>query len=427
MNPIFQYIKPVNLNIDRLDPHYYKVKEKIYKKIGNIKSNELSELCESISDGTRNAKGFFSEGIPYIKISNLKNQQIELTNVSYLVNYSGIESKAIVKKGDILLSKIAAIPKVAIVDENADGAIISPDLLRLRPKNMKAKDIIFNFLNTELGQLSMKLAVTPSVIPKISIKEIGKLLIPLDEQSANTSMYLNLEQVNYKQLLENFYNVDEKRYLENLSPNLIWVSKELSPDRLDVLYYQQCNTRLYMDFKERLRNEEWVQLSEVVEIVDKTISPSEFKDQTISYIGIKNLDREKWLIHTTEKILYKTVWSRARYEVKAGDILLGVIGTNVGEKEQPLAIVPKHLTNSIASNVFAVLRTYYLPERYILWCLTHPFVRLQFRIKSRGGIQPFLSIHDLKQVLVPRLPINKINEIDSILESYQGGDHLDIS
>ncbi|PLS18183.1 hypothetical protein CVD28_07790 [Bacillus sp. M6-12] len=425
--PIFQYIMPMNLNTERLDPHYYQIKEKLNMEIENINSVELSELCKGITDGTRNAKVFFSEGIPYIKISNINKQQIELTNVSYLVNYSGIESKAIVKKGDILISKVAAIPKVAIVDENADGAIISPDLLRLRPKNMKAKDIIFNFFNTELGQLSMKLAVTPSVIPKISIKEIGKMLIPLDEQPTSASTNLDMEQVNYKQLLENFYNVDEKRYLENLSPNLIWVSKELSPDRLDVLYYQQCNTRLYMDFKERLRNEEWVQLSEVVEIVDKTISPSEFKDQTISYIGIKNLDREKWLIHTTEKVPYKIVRSRARYELKAGDILLGVIGTKVGEKEQPLAIVPNHFANSIASNVFLVLRTFYLPERYILWCLTHPFVRLQLQIKSRGGIQPFLSIHDLKQVLVPRLPINKINEIDSILESYQGGDHLDIS
>ncbi|MEC2078417.1 hypothetical protein, partial [Metabacillus fastidiosus] len=238
---------------------------------------------------------------------------------------------------------------------------------------------------------------------------------------------LNLEQVNYKQLLENFYNVDEKRYLGDFLPNLIWVSEELSPDRFEVLYYQQRNTRIYMDFIERLKTEEWVQLSEVVEIVDKTISPSEFKDQTISYIGMKNLNHEKWLIHTTDKVPYKTVRSRARYELKTGDILLGVIGTKVGEKEQPLAIVPNHFTNSIASNVFAVLRTYYLPERYILWCLTHPFVRLQLRIKSRGGIQPFLSIHDLKQVLVPRLPHNKIKEIDSILDRYQGGDHLDIS
>lgn len=417
----------MSLNTERLDPHYYEIKEKLNMEIEKVNSVELSELCEGISDGTRNAKDFFSEGIPYIKVSNINNQQIDLTNVSYLVNYSGIESKAIIKKGDILISKIAAILKVAIVDEKADGAIISPDLLRVRPKSLKAKDMIFNFLNTELGELSLKLAVTPSVIPKISIKEIGKMLIPLDEQPTSASTNLDMEQVNYKQLLENFYNVDEKRYLENLSPNLIWVSKELSPDRLDVLYYQQCNTRLYMDFKERLRNEEWVQLSEVVEIVDKTISPSEFKDQIISYIGIKNLDREKWLIHTTEKVPYKIVRSRARYEVKAGDILLGVIGTKVGEKEQPLAIVPNHLTNFIASNVFAVLRTYYLPERYILWCLTHPFVRLQLRIKSRGGIQPFLSIHDLKQVLVPRLSNNKIKEIDSILDLFQGGDHLDIS
>lgn len=417
----------MNLNTERLDPHYYEIKEKLNMKIEKVNSTELSELCEGITDGTRNAKDFSNEGIPYIKISNINNQEIQLNNVSYLANYLGIESKAIIKKGDILISKVAAIPKVAIVNENAAGVVISPDLLRLRPKNSKAKNIIFNFLNTELGQLSLKLAVTPSVIPKISIKEIGKLLIPLDEQSANTSMYLNLEQVNYKQLLENFYNVDEKRYLGDFLPNLIWVSEELSPDRFDVLYYQQRNTRIYMDFIERLKTEEWVQLSEVVEIVDKTISPSEFKDQTISYIGMKNLNHEKWLIHTTDKVPYKTVRSRARYELKTGDILLGVIGTKVGEKEQPLAIVPNHFTNSIASNVFAVLRTYYLPERYILWCLTHPFVRLQLRIKSRGGIQPFLSIHDLKQVLVPRLPHNKIKEIDSILDRYQGGDHLDIS
>nr|WP_237474120.1 restriction endonuclease subunit S [Virgibacillus halodenitrificans] len=395
--------------------------------IESINSIELSELCEGINDGTRNAKDFSNEGIPYIKISNINNQQIKLTNVSYLVSYSGIESKAIIKKDDILISKVAAIPKVAIVDENAAGAIISPDILRVRPKNSKVKDVIFNFLNTELGQLSLKLAVTPSVIPKVSIKEIGKMLIPLDEQPTSTSTHLDTEQRNYKQQLESLYNVDERRCLEGYSPNLIWVSEDLSPDRLDFLYYQQRKTRLHKDFIERSRIEEWVQLNEVVEIVDRTISSSEFKDQTISYIGIKNLNREKWIIHTGDKVPYKTVRSRARYQLKAGDILLGVIGTNIGEKEQPLAIVPNHFTNSIASNVFVVLRTYYLPERYILWCLTHPFVRLQLRIKSRGGIQPFLSIHDLKQILVPRLPNNKIKEIDSILERYQGGGHLDIS
>ncbi|MYL47642.1 hypothetical protein GLV94_18545 [Virgibacillus halodenitrificans] len=425
--PISQYIKPLNLNIDRLDPHYYEIKEKLNKLIESINSIELSELCEGINDGTRNAKDFSNEGIPYIKISNINNQQIKLTNVSYLVSYSGIESKAIIKKDDILISKVAAIPKVAIVDENAAGAIISPDILRVRPKNSKVKDVIFNFLNTELGQLSLKLAVTPSVIPKVSIKEIGKMLIPLDEQPTSTSTHLDTEQRNYKQQLESLYNVDERRCLEGYSPNLIWVSEDLSPDRLDFLYYQQRKTRLHKDFIERSRIEEWVQLNEVVEIVDRTISSSEFKDQTISYIGIKNLNREKWIIHTGDKVPYKTVRSRARYQLKAGDILLGVIGTNIGEKEQPLAIVPNHFTNSIASNVFVVLRTYYLPERYILWCLTHPFVRLQLRIKSRGGIQPFLSIHDLKQILVPRLPNNKIKEIDSILERYQGGGHLDIS
>ncbi|WP_160805538.1 restriction endonuclease subunit S [Virgibacillus halodenitrificans] len=427
MIPISQYIKPLNLNIDRLDPHYYEIKEKLNKLIESINSIELSELCEGINDGTRNAKDFSNEGIPYIKISNINNQQIKLTNVSYLVSYSGIESKAIIKKDDILISKVAAIPKVAIVDENAAGAIISPDILRVRPKNSKVKDVIFNFLNTELGQLSLKLAVTPSVIPKVSIKEIGKMLIPLDEQPTSTSTHLDTEQRNYKQQLESLYNVDERRCLEGYSPNLIWVSEDLSPDRLDFLYYQQRKTRLHKDFIERSRIEEWVQLNEVVEIVDRTISSSEFKDQTISYIGIKNLNREKWIIHTGDKVPYKTVRSRARYQLKAGDILLGVIGTNIGEKEQPLAIVPNHFTNSIASNVFVVLRTYYLPERYILWCLTHPFVRLQLRIKSRGGIQPFLSIHDLKQILVPRLPNNKIKEIDSILERYQGGGHLDIS
>ncbi|WGG46466.1 restriction endonuclease subunit S [Rossellomorea sp. DA94] len=427
MSSIFQYIEPLNINNDRLDPHYYEIKEKIYNHIGSVNSVQLSDLCEGISDGTRNAKDFSNEGIPYIKISNINNKEIQLTNVSYLTNYLGVESKAIIKKGDILISKVAAIPKVAIVGEEVEGAIISPDLLRLRPKNLKAKDIIFNFLNTELGQLSLKLAVTPSVIPKISIKEIGKMLIPLDEQFTNTSKTLDSEQVNYKKQLESFYNVDKSRYLEVFQPNPIWVSEDLSPDRLDFLYYQQRKTRLHKDFIERLKIEEWVQLNEVVEIVDRTISPSEYKDQTISYIGIKNLNREKWIIRTTDKVPYKTVRSRARYELKAGDILLGVIGTKIGEKEQPLAIVPNYFANSIASNVFVVLRTYYLPKRYILWCLTHPFVRLQLRIKSRGGIQPFLSIHDLKQILVPRLPNKKVIEIDSILDRYQGGDHLDIS
>ncbi|NMA72522.1 MAG: hypothetical protein GX961_11485, partial [Firmicutes bacterium] len=95
------------MRTERLDPYFYQIELELKKKLEDKQTVPLRMLCEEITDGTRNATEFvgYKTKVPYIRLSNIVDNKLVQQGMKYLFDLDGIEKKAVVRKGDILISK----------------------------------------------------------------------------------------------------------------------------------------------------------------------------------------------------------------------------------------------------------------------------------------------------------------------------------
>lgn len=420
---MIKYIPTHELSADRLDAYYYRAS----LELASVWDDEeryalLSEICDEITDGSRKAGDFTEHGIPYIRISNLTTSGINVKDAKFLPSLTGIEPKAIIRAGDILISKVASVWKVAVVSKAFDGAVISPDLIKIRPRDKKAHDLLVNFLASDVGRLSFAPVVTQSIIPKISLKQVGAIKVPLvlRKDGEFVEEEHQAERQKLKSQFQMLYGIDDASSLSTL-PNEIWVSEKLTSKRLDFKYYQYLHAPLNQALSDRLKRECWVKLGQVASVLNTTVRQSDYTGREISYIGMKSIDKETLTVTTIDQVLFDRVSSRARFRVNEWDILLGVVGPNIGESNQALATVPPSCAGALASSAFAVIRPLQHNAHYLLWCLNHPLVRFQLKTHSHGTTQQMLSLRALVNVAVPLVPDKAAASIEKIMKAFTGG------
>ncbi|MBB5325903.1 hypothetical protein HNQ34_003009 [Anoxybacillus tepidamans] len=382
----------------------------------NKKTIPLRMLCKEITDGTRNATEFvdYKTNVPYIRLSNIEGGKLVQKEMKYLFDLEEIEEKAIVRKGDILISKIISLPKLALVDEVYDGAVISPDIIKIRPNDQQTQEKLKRFFSSDIGMLSLKKMVVPSILPKISLKQLGDLEIIIDEETEGD---IRNEQTDLKQKLYSLYELEFNHINKSLTTEC-WVEKQFLVERLDVNYYRYYTSDAFKLLKHKIKNEQWTQLKDICEIVTYTVSPKDFRNKEIRYIGFKNIDANACRIVSAETISFEKVKSRARYELKENDVLLGVVGPHIGEENHPLAFVTKEYEGALASSAFIVLRNFKYGAAYLLWCLFHPLVRSQLKATRRGQLQMIISIEDLKRIYLPVESPEKIALIENVVKKF---------
>jgi type I restriction enzyme S subunit len=137
-------------------------------------------------------------------------------------------------------------------------------------------------------------------------------------------------------------------------------------------------------------------------------------DDEFDYIDIASVDREAKSITGTTRILASEAPSRARQIVQAGDILVSTVRPNLNA----VAMVPKHLTNAIASTGFCVLRCHpkKLDHRYLFhWVRTEQFVGDMVR-QATGASYPAVSDRIIKDSKIPMPPLPEQKRIADILD-----------
>ena len=420
---MIQSIPAHKISTDRLDPYFYRTMLELASVMADDEQYTfLNDLCDEITDGSRKACDFTEQGIPYIRISNLTPSGIDIKGAKLLSSPAGIEQKAIISTGDILVSKVASIWKVAVVDKSLEGAVISPDLIKIRAKNKEARELLVRFLMTDMGRLTFAQMVTQSIIPKISLKQVGKIKIPLKFKGASLGEEEKhlAERKRLKYQFHMYYGTDIPSGNWKL-PNELWVKERLINDRLDVMYYQNLHSPMNQTLRDSLQRESWVKLSQIATVLNITVSPSEYRSQQVQYIGLKNINKEIFTVDSTELVLFFKVSSRARFRVVESDILLGIVGAAIGEENQALAIIPPNYDGALASSAFAVIRPLRCSAYYLLWCLNHPLVRFQFKLQRYGTTQQMLSIRSLMDVHVPLVLEKVAVEIDRLMKAYTGG------
>lgn len=149
--------------------------------------------------------------INLIKTKDIGDEGLFLTGTvdeEFIENSSACEKNR-VSSGDVIISLRGKF-KAAIIPENADGFIISNNLIAINCKGKYNSEILVSYLNSELGAFELEKNSGGSTIRSLNIKSIGDVKIPNFNQQEQKNLSELIKEMNrYFKILEEEKNIFE--------------------------------------------------------------------------------------------------------------------------------------------------------------------------------------------------------------------------
>ncbi len=159
----------------------------------------LGEVCD-VKGGKRLPKGKTFSNIktnyPYIRVVDFKNGSIELGNMKYIDESVFNEiSRYIIRKDDVYISIAGTIGLVGIVPDELDGKSLTENAARLIIQDKKFLSHIYltNILNIDFVQSQIKQKTKGVGVPKLALKRIKELKIPLPPLNIQKQIVAEIE------------------------------------------------------------------------------------------------------------------------------------------------------------------------------------------------------------------------------------------
>lgn len=164
----------------RIDADYFQPKyEQLIEKLKLFKVNKLEDYISNYSTGfTFKSENYQEEGIPLIRINNIKKGLIDLSDTAYLSEKDfSLSPKDEAKPGDIVLSMSGSIGLTAMIPPEIPKCSVNQRILKFTSKNIN-KEYLVLVLNSIIGNLQLERIGTGGVQTNISYNDIKNVLIP---------------------------------------------------------------------------------------------------------------------------------------------------------------------------------------------------------------------------------------------------------
>jgi len=166
----------------RLDCYYYQPKfkegEKSLKK-ANCKTEPLKNYITKIHYGASLKNIYVDEGIPLLRIQNLKPNRVILDDTVKISETRRKElGNAFVSEGDLLISRSGSVGIVSVVPKEAEGFAFGSFMIKFCLNDKIDKDFVSLWLNNKISQLFIKREKIGAIQGNITIETIENLQIP---------------------------------------------------------------------------------------------------------------------------------------------------------------------------------------------------------------------------------------------------------
>lgn len=165
-------------------------KKRLPEFSGEWSEKEIREVVLTpVTDGPHLTPDFVVEGIPFLSVNNIVNNQIDTTDLRFISKFDDdvFARKCKPKKDDILLGKAASVGKVALVETDWDFNIWSPiALIRLSPPH--SSKFVYYQLQSEYVIKQIKLLTNSSSQGNIGMGDIEKIKLKLPELEEQLEM-----------------------------------------------------------------------------------------------------------------------------------------------------------------------------------------------------------------------------------------------
>ena len=189
------------------------------------KECKLGDLV-TVKGGKRLPKGInlisTKNSHPYIRIRDLgKSKYLQLnSDYEYVDNETQKSiSRYITNKGDVLISIVGTIGLIGIVGDSLDNANLTENCVKLIDLKNIDSNYLYYFLSSEIGQNEIKKGTVGAVQPKLPIKNIQDIDIPIPPLSIQQKIARILSSLDDKIELNNKINTNLEQQAQALFKN----------------------------------------------------------------------------------------------------------------------------------------------------------------------------------------------------------------
>ena len=170
------------------------------------KKVKLQEICESISDGDHLPPPKAEKGIPFVTISNIKDNQLDFTDTMFVPEtyYEKLDNKRKAKTGDILYSVVGSFGIPVLMKKN-EKFVFQRHIAILRPNKIDSSFLYYTMLGRDFYAKADAAAIGAAqrTVSLKSLRNIEICLPPLETQhkiAGILSAYDELIENNRKQI-----------------------------------------------------------------------------------------------------------------------------------------------------------------------------------------------------------------------------------
>jgi type I restriction enzyme S subunit len=170
----------IRLDAEFYQPRYQENESKL-RTFGHLTT--LGQITPKFVKGIFdiNAEEYTQEGIPFVRISNLRDMFISDRNLAFIsLERHLMEPKTALKKFDIVISK-TAIPAASLVQ--VDECNTSQDIIAVQTnRSPQFNFYLVAFLNSRFGLLQMERLFQGNIQSHLSLEEARTILVPLPDE-----------------------------------------------------------------------------------------------------------------------------------------------------------------------------------------------------------------------------------------------------
>jgi len=407
---------------NRIDAEFYKEifieNEKIISK---HTWSYLNDLATKITDGSHITPNYKEDGIPFLMVRNIGKLTINFDDVKFIDSETDKLLKGCKpKEGDILLTKVGTLGRVAIVPKDKNFNIFV-SLAILKEINKINKHYLAVFLLTKNSYLQFIRYAKGISQPDLHLEDIRKIKVPIPSEKFQEEIE-KMAILSQKNIIEaeRLYNEAEKLLISEfgleisrLKSELTYVKKFKEIDtekRFDAEFYQPKFNKLI----ELIKNKDSCFIKDILLFNNRGVQPNyaengDVKVVTSQHIGEKFIDYENF-----DTTIEKDYLRNSKAQIKEFDILIYTTGANIGrancflEKEKALA-----------SNHVNILRVKELKPAYVALFLNSILGQLQVKKYMRGTAQAELYPEDIANFRVWKAPNSLQTEISNKMITAQ--------
>ena len=383
-------------------------------------------------------------GYKYIRVSDMKNGSVLAENLLYVPTdiYPSI-SRYVIHKEDVYITVAGTIGRVGKIPPEIDGANLTENADRL-VFSIIDQDWLIKCLESSLVQQQIIDATTKVGQPKLAIKRIQELLIPLPPLTEQKRIVAKIEELlPYIDRYEKAWNRLEefnKRFPADMQKSILQMAiqgklVEQRPEEgtAEELYKQIQEEKKKLIKAGKIKKEKplpeitedeipfdipvdwiWIRLRDIcVKIVDGDHNPPSgtkirteylmLSAQNINNNTLVNLEKVRYL---TKEIFYK---ENERTKVEKGDIFLTTVGT-LGR-----SCVYEGNFNITFQRSVSVISTL-IHNRYLKLVFDSPYIQQYMVSNSTGTAQKGFYLHQVENLAIPLPPLTEQKRIVAKLE-----------